>query len=318
MNKAMALKRKVNFNLDKVRLCYYQPKELFPELAQRDNGEYVDVGYFRLYVIDNGHKEGCDKPAVKAKANIVMNVEETWVNIGTLTTTNSARYDGLCFLGLYNSVLYTHLGEDKAEKVNGLNCLPYIVTPMGLRLHNLTELEIAADCNHNPIPAIRRMIRDYEHYDMIVNGKRVTDERRKIDGYSEMYGRSRARIDRVPTLYFSQSKDEGLRMKVYNKSKEIEQASGKDYITDWNGYGKHPIYRVEVTVKNKNYRQWLAYNTSLGKPQWGDLEASVGLLTDEAYRAALWHYCAHRQLYFKPRGRRDEVIDLIDIINGEA
>lgn len=314
----MALKRRVNFNLDKVRLCYCQPADLFGELSGRENGEYVDFGYFRLYVIDNGRKEGSSKPAVKAKADIVVNVEQSWEAVGTLTAHNSAKYDGLCFLEFANKTLYSRLGEDKTEKVNGLNCLPYIVTPMGLRLHNVTELEIAADCNHNPIPLIRKLIADYHSYDMIVNGKRITNEQRNISGYCEIRGRSRAKVDRIPTLNFRQSKDEGLKMKVYNKSREIEQASGKEYVTNWNDYGDHSIHRVEVTIKNADYRQWLDYIRPT-KEEWGDLDASVELLTDEAYRASLWHYCAHRQLYFKPNGQRDKVIDLIDIISsGEA
>lgn len=314
----MALKRRVNFNLDKVRLCYCQPADLFGELSRLENGEYVDFGYFRLYIIDNGRKEGSSKPAVKAKADIVVNVEQSWEAVGTLTAHNSAKYDGLCFLEFTNKTLYSRLGEDKTEKVNGLNCLPYIVTPMGLRLHNVTELEIAADCSYNPTPTIRRMIKDYEHYDMIMNGRRIDDEKRNISGYCEIHGRSRIKVDRIPTLCFGQRKDEGLKMKVYNKTKEIEQASGKDYIEEWNDYGKHSIYRVEVTVKNEDYRQWLEYARQLN-PEWGDLDASVGLLCDEAYRASLWHYCAHRQLYFRSKGKRDEVIDIIDIISsGEA
>lgn len=314
----MALKRRVNFNLDKVRLCYCQPADLFGELSRLENGEYVDFGYFRLYIIDNGRKEGSSKPAVKAKADIVVNVEQSWEAVGTLTAHNSAKYDGLCFLEFTNKTLYSRLGEDKTEKVNGLNCLPYIVTPMGLRLHNVTELEIAADCSYNPTPTIRRMIKDYEHYDMIMNGRRIDDEKRNISGYCEIHGRSRIRVDRIPSLNFHQSKDDGLKMRIYDKTKEITEASGKDYIEDWNDYGKHSIYRVEVTVKNEDYKQWLDYARQL-KPEWGDLDASVGLLCDEAYRASLWHYCAHRQLYFKPKGQRDKVIDLIDIISsGEA
>lgn len=313
----MALKRRINYNIDKLRLCYCQPEELFPELTRLDNGEYIDFGYFRLYVIDNGRKEGSSKPAVKAKADIVVNVEQSWEAVGTLTAHNSAKYDGLCFLEFTNKTLYSRLGEAD-ERVNGLNCLPYIVTPMGLRLHNLTEIEIAADCNYNPVPIIRRMIKDYEHYDMIMNGRRIDDEKRNISGYCEIHGRSRTKVDRIPTLCFGQRKDEGLKMKVYNKTKEIEQASGKDYVEEWNDYGKHSIYRVEVTVKNEDYRQWLDYARQL-KPEWGDLDASVELLTDEAYKASLWHFCTHRQLYFRPKGKRDEVIDLIDIISsGEA
>ena len=305
--------------MDKVRLCYCQPADLFGELSGRENGEYVDFGYFRLYIIDNGRKEGCSKPAVKAKAEIVVNVEQSWEAVGTLTAHNSAKYDGLCFLEFTNKTLYSRLGEDKAEKVNGLNCLPYIVIQMGLRLHNVTELEIAADCSYNPTPTIRRMIKDYQNYDMIMNGRRIDDEKRNISGYCEIHGRSRIKVDRIPTLSFRQCKDEGLKMKIYNKSKEIEQASDKKYIEDWNGYGSHPTYRVEVTVKNADYRQWLDYNIAQGKPDWGDLDASVGLLTDEAYRASLWQFCTHRLVYFKPKGKRDDVIDLIDIISsGEA
>lgn len=316
MNKTM-LKRKINFNIDKVKLCYYQPNDLFGELACRDKDEYIDFGNIRLYILDNGHKEGCDKPAVKAKANVVMNIEQSWVNIGTLTATNSAKYDGLCFLELYNSSLYSRLGEDKSEKVNGLNCVPYVVIPMGLRIHNVTELEIAADCNRNPIPIIRKLIVDYNSFDMIVNGKRVTDENRTLAGYCEIHGRSRAKVDRVPTLCFAQSKSDGLKLKMYNKTNEIEQASGKEYITDWNKFGRHSIHRIEVTIKNEDYKQWLSHIAQI-KPEWGDLDASVELLADEVYRARLWHYCAHRQLYFKPKGKRDKTIDLIDIICGEV
>lgn len=311
----MGLKRKVNYNVDKLKLCYYQPSDLFAELARRDKDEYIDFGYYRLYILDNGRKENSDKPSVKAKANIVTNIEQSWVNIGTLTATNSAKYDGLCFLELYNSALYNRLGE-VGERVNGLNCLPYIVTPMGLQLHNLTEIEIAADCNHNPIPTIRRMIKDCQNYDMIMNGKRISDEKR-INGYCEIYGRSRTKLDRIPTLCCGQRKDEGLRMKIYNKSKEIADASGKEYIEKWNDYGCHSTHRVEVTIKNEDYRQWLDYIRPY-KPEWGILETCGELLCDEAYRASLWHYCAHRMLYFKPKGQRDSVIDLIDIISGEA
>lgn len=288
----MGLKRKVNYNVDKLKLCYYQPSDLFAELARRDKDEYIDFGYYRLYILDNGRKENSDKPSVKAKANIVTNIEQSWVNIGTLTATNSAKYDGLCFLELYNSALYNRLGE-VGERVNGLNCLPYIVTPMGLQLHNLTEIEIAADCNHNPIPLIRKLIADYHSYDMIVNGKRITDEQRNISGYCEIHGRSRARVDRIPTLNFRQSKDEGLRMKIYNKSKEIAEASGKDYIEDWNNYGNYPIHRVEVTIRNEDYKQWLDYIRPI-KAEWGNLEACGELLCDEAYKALL---CSQNALF---------------------
>jgi len=203
------------------------------------------------------------------------------------------------------------------EKYNHLCYLPYITSTLGLVLNNITLLEIAADTNVNPVPSIRRYIHDYEHYDMIMNGKRVADERRKIDGYCEAYGSSRVRIDRYPTLYFGQSKAEGLRMRIYNKTKEIEEASGKQYEADWNEYGDHSIYRLEVVVRNEDYRQWLSY-IAPKVPEWGCLEAAEHLIMSEEYRTAIWLYATRRMLYFRPKGKRKEVIDLADIISGEA
>ena len=53
-------------------------------------------------------------------------------------------------------------------------------------------------------------------------------------------------------------------------------------------------------------------------PESACLEAAEHLIMSEEYRAAIWFYATRRMLYFRPKGKRDEVIDLIDIISGEA
>jgi hypothetical protein len=315
----MALKRRVNFNVDRLRLCYRQPQQLFTDVTSCDNDTEIDCGDFRLKIVDNGGTADDEQQPTNATAQILYRDGDKDVTFGNLELNNSAKYSGKCFLSLNNQALYDNQGIDMrtGEKYNHLCYLPYITSTLGLVLNNITLLEIAADTNVNPVPSIRRYIHDYEHYDMIMNGKRVADERRKIDGYCEAYGSSRVRIDRYPTLYFGQSKAEGLRMRIYNKTKEIEEASGKQYEADWNEYGDHSIYRLEVVVRNEDYRQWLSY-IAPKVPEWGCLEAAEHLIMSEEYRTAIWLYATRRMLYFRPKGKRKEVIDLADIISGEA
>lgn len=313
----MALKRRIHFNVDKLRLCYKQPQQLFDDVTSCDNDTEIDCGDFRLRVLDNGRTADNELPPTNATVQIVFWDGSKDVAFGDLELNNSPKYAGKCFLSLNQPGLYDCLGRDvcTGEKYNHLCYLPYITDTLGLQLNNITLLEIAADCNHNPVPAIRKYIRDYEHYDMIMNGKRVADERRKIDGYCEAYGSSRVRIDRYPTLYFAQSKADGLRMRVYNKSREIAEASGKKYVEAWNEYGDHAIYRIEVVIRNEDYRQWLSY-VAPKVPEWGCLEDAEHLILSEEYRTAIWLYATRRMLYFKPKGKRKEIIDLADIISG--
>ena len=313
----MGLKRRVNFNVDRLRLCYKQPQQLFEDVTSMENGDEIYCGDFRLKVIDNGRAADNELLPTNATALITYWDGSKDVSMGELTLNNSAKYKGRCFLSFAQPSLYDCQSVDMStgEKYNHLCYLPYITDTLGLQLNNITLLEIAADTNVNPVPSIRRYIHDYERYDMIVNGKRVMDERRKIDGYCEAYGSSRARIDRYPTLYFSQSKAEGLKLRIYNKSREIAEASGKQYEADWNEYGNHAIYRVEVVIRNEDYRQWLSY-IAPKVPEWSDLEGTEALLLGEEYRAAIWLYATRRMLYFRPKGKRKEVIDLADIISG--
>lgn len=44
----MALKRRVNFNIDRLRLCYRQPQQLFTDVTSCDNDTEIDCGDFRL------------------------------------------------------------------------------------------------------------------------------------------------------------------------------------------------------------------------------------------------------------------------------
>lgn len=317
----MALKRRINFNIDRLRLCYKQPQQLFNDVSNMENGDEIDCGDFRLKIVDNGRTADNEIPPSNATVQIVFydGSKDKDIVMGDLELNNSPKYKGRCFLSIAQPALYACQGVDyTGEKYNCLNYLPYISDTLGLTLNNITLLEIAADCNYNPVPTIRKLIHDYEHYDMILRGKKVTDEKRKIDGYYETYGRARERLDRYPTLNFRSERDPLYpKLRIYNKSKEVAEASGKQYEVDWNEYGNHAVFRAEIELRNESYRQWLSYIHSI-KPEWGDLEATEHLLLGEEYRTAIWLYWTRRMLYFKPKGKRKEVIDLADIISGEV
>lgn len=105
-----------------------------------------------------------------------------------------------------NKSLYTVFSIVCSNRSNNVPLLGYVADDLGLELHNITELELAVDSTTNTTAKIRKMISHYDEYEMIYNGKNITDPFRKIDNYLEQFGRCRARMERTPTLYFTQVK----------------------------------------------------------------------------------------------------------------
>ena len=68
----MALKRRVNFNVDRLRLCYRQPQQLFDDVTSCDNDTEIDCGDFRLRVLDNGRTADNELPPTNATVQIVF------------------------------------------------------------------------------------------------------------------------------------------------------------------------------------------------------------------------------------------------------
>jgi len=312
----MAARKLIRFNVDKLKECYRQPEGLFDELAQYPNNKYLEYDGFKLHIIDNGRDENSDKPPIRIKANVLL---DDGTLIGDFVFHSSAQFDGKCFFTFNNAVLYKQTSLIRGEKYNHQSDIEYISSVLHLELNNFTEIEIAADVNFNIIAKVQKFIKDYENFDMIVNGKRVEDENRHIEGFGEYYGRSRAKRDKYPTLYFSQAKNDGLQLKIYDKTREIkEENPQKEYVIDWNDFGEKKIYRLELTIKNDQYKKWLDAVRS-GEAGvmtlWGDFELSEGLLMLTVYKCPLWNYNANRLVYWRHRAT-NEVVSLIDIALG--
>ncbi len=301
-------KVKYNFNVDKLRLCYKQPQQLFDLLKGYNNGDYINFDGFSLVIIDSGRVQESTKEPSKIKANVIL---KDGALLGEFVFNNSAKYEGKCFFAFENHSLYKVNGYDsQGNKHNYMAFVDWVEQQLGLDKNNLTESEIALDVNFNPLPQLQRLIRDTTNYDMIVNSKKVNDDER-ISGYGEFFERTRTKRKRYPTIYLSQKKADSPSLKVYDKLAEINEESGKNYIIDWNEFGNSPIWRLEVTVKNQDFREY-QQRISTNLEEWGQIDTVVELLGLEQFRTLLWVYITDRLVYFRNK-HSNEVISLIDI-----
>ena len=318
-------------NIDKLRLSFIQPQELWDEMKKhpidktqdpkkQPKHNYVPFGDFTFDITDDGRGKDSEKEPIKIVADVIM-CDNT--KLGTFTFNNSAKYDGLCFFTFENKALYTTDTIIHGEKSNKMGYLQPIADALGLTINSFTEIELSVDINHNPIPIIRKLVKDHENFDMIVNRKAVTNENRTIEDYGEWFNRSRKKLNRYPTIYVKQAKDDGQKLRIYNKSQEISDENHKNYISEWDDFGSSDIYRLEVNVKWENFKKWLVYlqtaehlpsewkryfcqdpedpTQSPTEPLTDHLERTLWLLQNHDYRIAMWYYCSEKMLYFVHR-----------------
>ena len=294
---------KTSYNIDKLRLCYKQPKETFDYFAQFAPNTHIPFMDYTIHVI--GDDLGEEENPLTINSIIYF---DNGTKLGELKLNNSKKYEGYAFFNFENRALYEFLTRDvcNGNKYNLIPCIDTIADELNLTLNNITEIEVSCDTTVNVNRKIRRLIKDYNGYEMIKNGKRVADENRLIEDYHETFSRPRKRLSRQPTLYIGQAKADSPMMRIYNKSDEIAEESNKDYITDWNGFGNTDIHRIEVRLKNEALKEYLKSK---------DYEVPlIYMLDDMSFKEDLWRTFSNRLLYFKDKdGNR---ITMYDLANG--
>lgn len=301
-------KPKCNFNVDKLKICYKQPQELWDYLSTFNKEDKILYDSFSLLITDNGKSEGSEKESVKIKANVIA---DDGVLLGEFVFNNSAKYEGKCFFEFDNKALYTPLSYYMGEKYNYVCCIDYVASILNLEINNITTIEVSADINHNPLPRIYRLMKDHENYDMVYNGKVVEDYTKILEGVGEFYGRSRVKKNRYPTLYLSQKKDDAPSIKIYDKRAEIEDNS-KQYISEWNNNLNGTMYRIEVSVKNEDIKKFLSLVQEY-KEDYGTLELFLTHLGSQEYKHLLWQWICDRIAYFRAKSGDREVITLHEL-----
>ena len=304
----MSKKHKSTYNVDKLKICYRTTSDTFGYFTKmynlneeaEDITQVIDRGDYSLNLIDHSSN---DSEITAITISVTFEMDGQRHRLGTFDLKKEAKY---CFFTFENRILYTPFIYVNGNKYNCANFISYIADDLGLEFNNITTLEIARDSTRNYVTTIQKFIRDYTQYEMFVNGRIVRDENRTIPHYRKMYSSSRKKMSRTPTLYFDQS--DGPSLKVYDKRKEMEEEERAklSYIPDWLNFGDNaPIYRAEVTFKNRDIREYMALIGVNG-------EEAMSIITSADKMADMWRYGADRLLYFRDRVS-GEAIRLADL-----
>ena len=304
-------------NVDKLRVCFTMPENLYGYLnehyTRRDeltDARILDEDTFSLVFVEED----------EVKMTAVLNVRdvEGYYRLGTFTFSNSAKYAGKAFFSFENSALYRiYLKFPNEEPKNHICDLQYVADFYGMEFNNVTELELAFDSTFNYISKVRKMIKAVDTYDLYLNGKKVKDDE-TLDGYGEYYTRSRVKMSKLPTLYFSQAKDTDMKMRVYDKARELDENSPNkaERLKEWLGWDTiDTLYRVEVVMHNTNVREFVERYGERLYPECGEHSNVLNLLGMSDFRLAMFLDSVDRLIYFRNKRTREK-ISLVELASG--
>ena len=304
-------------NVDKLRVCFTMPEYLYGYLnehyTRRDeltDARILDEDTFSLVFIEED----------EVKMTAVLNVRdvEGYYRLGTFTFSNSAKCAGKAFFSFENSALYrVYLKFPNEEPKNHICDLQYVADFYRMEFNNITELELAFDSTFNYISKVRKMIKDTDAYDLYLNGKKVKDDE-TLDGYGEYYTRSRVKMSKLPTLYFSQAKDTDMKMRVYDKARELNEKSPNkaERLKEWLGWDTiDKLYRVEVVLHNTNVREFVERYGERLYSECGEHSNVLNLLGMSDFRIAMFLDSMDRLIYFRNKKTREK-ISLIELASG--
>lgn len=304
-------------NVDKLRVCFTMPEYLYGYLnehyTRRDeltDARILDEDTFSLVFIEED----------EVKMTAVLNVRdvEGYYRLGTFTFSNSAKYAGKAFFSFENSALYrVYLKFPNEEPKNHICDLQYVADFYRMEFNNITELELAFDSTFNYISKVRKMIKDTDAYDLYLNGKKVKDDE-TLDGYGEYYTRSRVKMSKLPTLYFSQAKDTDMKMRVYDKARELNEKSPNkaERLKEWLGWDTiDKLYRVEVVLHNTNVREFVERYGERLYSECGEHSNVLNLLGMSDFRIAMFLDSMDRLIYFRNKKTREK-ISLVELASG--
>lgn len=247
------MKTKSVINIDYLKICYRQPEGLFQEIASTQENLVPRLDY-DLLIIDR------DEQRIIMKV-LMPDTTGQW-SLGTLTLNNGNTFNGKAFLEYDNRAMYEVFSWLPGQRPsNYINLMDYIAEDLGLEYNNCTRIDIALDTTVNALARLRKRIRDVENLDMFLCRHKVTDPDFKLDGYGEYYASTRRRLLKRPEIIIEQAKNEGTRLKVYDKSRELLESRPDKKVRyyNWLGEGwnqdKDHIFRVEVTIKNEDLKE---------------------------------------------------------------
>lgn len=307
--------KETNFavSIDKLRVCLNASTAIYMYLKENYT-RYNDEGY-RVLAEDDFILTFFEEEESVMRATVDVRDVGEYYRLGTFTFHNSAKYEGRAFFSFENAALYRiYMRQFNGEPINHICDLQYICDFYGMTFNNITELELAMDSNYNYIGKMRRMIKNIDRYDLILNGRKVVNDE-TLDGYGEYYSRSRTKLSKFPTLYFSQAKDTDMKMRIYDKATELSNNSPHkmEYLKKWLGRDDiSTLFRVEVVMHNTNVREFVARYGEILVGDYGEHCNILNLLGLSEFRLAMLLDSVDRMAYFYDRltGERVSFIEM--------
>lgn len=130
--------------------------------------------------------------------------------------------------------------------------LEYIEDTLGLIFNNITKMEVAIDSTINFPKKLLNMIRNKE-YTLIIMGDRVTDREQIIEDIVYICVGT---LDKIKERNILIGRDKDLQLNAYNKLREIQNSSHKEYIHEANG-SPSKLFRLEVRIGSDQLRDFL-------------------------------------------------------------
>lgn len=257
--------------IDRLKICYrLTESSILHEIINNPN-EVIDydLGYY-LQRVERTHFENCYEIIYRDyKDESMTDFSEQVFGVlqWGLRSDKNEDMKHLVWIQIDNKQFY--LPFDRHIK-NRMVHLEYIEDTLGLVFNNITKMEIAIDSTINFPKKLLKMIRNKDYTPIIQGTKR--DDRDQI--IEEIIYYSIGTLDRIKehNILIGKKKDE-IQLNAYNKLREIQNNSHKDYISEAND-NPRKLFRLEVRIgsdplKNFFTSEGIEYNPLMfTNPNW--------------------------------------------------
>jgi len=290
------MREKYKLNIDYLKFCYRQPEGVFEAISGTVGDIFYGDGYELLIT---------ERDVSIIRAEVLIQREGELMSLGTLMLNNGSKFKGKAFFEYSNRAFY-ETSIMTPEKANYIQYFDYIATDLGLEYNNCTRVDIALDTNVNVLARVKKNIRNNEGLDMYLCRHKIVDAGAKMPGYGEYYASTRKRLIKHPEIIIEQAKNEGTRLKIYNKSRELVEHRGDktDRYYSWLGdkwdRDKDTVYRVEVSIRNEDIKDIYSKCHNSFIPEIQEMPFWVQM-TNEDWLAAYFYEGLSSLIYFRDR-----------------
>ena len=270
---------------DELTLCYDAEPRLLEDLSSVGIGDWLNFDEFSMYRVVSRHFQYAFD--VLYGASVDSRIKLATIRFGHYGEQEQSLY---VYYRLENKAHYDPELFDIALRLPDM---------LGLIFRHTTSMDLCRDFKCNVVQRIRKVAKD-DAVTVIVNGKAI-DKSEDVAGSMLVYSLNFNRV-KNPTISIKQAKaikdkSKGLTMCAYDKSNEIMNASGKDYIKEFYGNPKS-LHRLEIHLNNQEIKDYC--KNVLGVTQ------DLSMLRDQKFLDGIYEYHLSSLLRFtKCRKRLD-------------